>query len=224
MMCVTNFLKLATLLVVVILNTGCATRVPYDYTAFKRSQPKSILVLPPVNKTPEVTATYSLLSLMSFPLAESGYYVYPVAVVDETFRQNGLTGADDIHAVAPAKLREIFDADTALYVEITQYGTRYMLISSATVVTANAKLVDLRTGETLWAGAATASNNENQNSGGGGLIGALITAAVKQVINTLTEQGHVVAGVTSQRLLTARPNGILYGPRSPAYGKDEALR
>jgi len=219
-----RFLALAALCAVVALSTGCVTRTPYDYTAFKRSQPKSILVLPPVNKSPDIKASYSLLSHMSYPLAESGYYVYPVAVVDETFRQNGLTGAEDIHAVAPAKLREIFGADTALYVEITQYGTRYAVLASATVVAANAKLVDLKTGETLWAGSASASNNENQNNSGGGIIGLLITAAVKQIINTLTEQGHTVAGVTSQRLLTAQPNGILYGPRSPVYGKDDAPR
>lgn len=225
MMRLIRLLALSSLLALVALTTACVgPAAPYDYAAFKRSQPKSILVLPPVNKSPDIKATYSLLSHVSYPLAESGYYVYPVAVVDETFRQNGLTQPDEIHAVAPAKLREIFGADTALYIQITQYGTRYMVLSSATVVSADAKLVDLKTGETLWAGSASASNKENQNNNGGGIIGLLVQAAVSQIINTLTEQGHTVAGVTSQRLLTARPYGILYGPRSPAYGKDDAPR
>ena len=34
-------------------------------------------------------------------------------------------------------------------------------------------------------------------------------------------QGHRIAGVTTARLLSpGRPNGMLYGPRSPNYGKD----
>lgn len=220
MMTSIRLFKLAAVLLLASFVTGCATQKPYDYSAFKRSNPKSILVLPPVNKSPDIKASYSFLSYTSYPLAESGYYVFPVAVVDETFRQNGLNAPEEIHAVAPAKLREIFGADTALYIEITQYGTRYMVFSSDTIVAANAKLVDLKTGETLWTGAASASNNENQNNNG--LIGMLVQAAVSQIINTLTEQGHVVAGITSQRLLMARPYGVLYGPRSPYYGKDDA--
>jgi hypothetical protein len=201
--------------------TGCATIPQVDYSAFRQSNPKSILVLPPVNRSPDVKASYSFLSHTSYPLAESGYYVFPVAVVEETFRQNGLTTPDDIHAISPAKLREIFGADTALYIEVTDYGTKYMVISSATVVTANARLVDLKTGTVLWTGQATASDNQQQNNNAG-LVGLLIQAAVTQVINSSLEQGHMIAGVASQQLLSANsPRGILYGPRSPQYQKDK---
>jgi hypothetical protein len=89
------------------------------------------------------------------------------------------------------------------------------------VVTATAKLVDLKTGTTLWTGSARASSEEGNNNSGGGLIGALITAAVKQVINSSTDAGYPIAGVTSARLLSAgQPAGLLYGPRSPKYGTD----
>jgi len=202
---------------------ACATPKPYDYTAFKQAKPKSILVLPPVNKSPDIKASYSVLSWTSFPLGEAGYYVFPVAMVDETFHQNGLVSPDEIAGVSHAKLREIFGADAALYIEITEYGTRYMVLSSETRVTASAKLVDLRSGTTLWNGVATASNNEGQNNNSGGLVGMLVTAAVKQIVNTVSEQGHPIAGIASQRLLTPYPNGgLLYGPRSPNYGKDDA--
>lgn len=200
--------------------SGCATQKPYDYAAFKQSRPKSVVILPPLNSSPEVGATYSMLSQMTYPLAESGYYVLPVAVVDETFKENGLTAPGDIHAVAPNKLRDIFGADAALYVDIKKYGTSYMVIASDTVVAATAKLVDLKTGKTLWEGAATASSNEGQNNSGG-LIGMLVKAVIDQIANTLSERSHQIAGLTSQRLLTAgRQNGMLYGPRSPKYGTD----
>ncbi|TWC31665.1 hypothetical protein FBY03_1191 [Pseudomonas sp. SJZ079] len=196
--------------------TGCATPTPYDYTAFKQSNPASIVVLPPINKSPDIKASYSLLSHVTLPLAEAGYYVLPVALVDETFKQNGLMNADEMHMAPPAKLHEIFGADAALYIEVSEYGSSYKVVTSEVAVTANAKLIDLRNGQLLWAGNARASTAENQNNSGGGLIGLLVTAAVNQIINTLSDRGHEVAGIASQRLLTANtPNGILHGPRAP---------
>ncbi|MGH8332910.1 MAG: DUF799 domain-containing protein [Pseudomonas fluorescens] len=200
---------------------GCVSPKTVDYSAYKQSRPKTILVLPPLNNSPDVKASYSLLSQVTYPLAEAGYYVLPITLVDETFRQNGLTTPADIHQAPANKLQEIFGADAALYITVTDYGTRYMIISSETVVTASAKLVDLKSGTTLWTGSARASSEEGGNNGGGNLIGMLITAAVKQVINSSTDAGHPIAGVTSARLLSAgQPAGLLYGPRSPKYGTD----
>jgi hypothetical protein len=201
---------------------GCVSPKTVDYSAYKQSRPKSILVLPPLNDSPDVKATYSMLSQVTFPLAEAGYYVLPIALVDETFRQNGLTTPADIHQAPANKLQEIFGADAALYITVGEYGTSYMLIASDTVVTASAKLVDLRTGTTLWTGTARASSEESGGGGGGGgLVGMLITAAVKQIVNSSTDAGHPVAGITSVRLLSAgQPAGLLYGPRSPKYGTD----
>ncbi|MCJ0976047.1 DUF799 domain-containing protein [Pseudomonas sp. PS1] len=203
----------------IVLTTGCATQqTPYDYSAFERNNPASILVLPPVNTSPDVKASYSVLSHVTAPLAEAGYYVLPVAVVDETFKQNGLMNADEMHMAPPAKLREIFGADAALYIEVSRYGSSYKVITSEVAVEASGKLVDLRSGDVLWEGSALASTAENQNNSGGGLVGMLISAAVNQVLNSLTDRSHEVAGIASSRLLsTQRYGGILSGPRSPLY-------
>ncbi|AJI83902.1 putative lipoprotein [Yersinia enterocolitica] len=203
-----------------LLLTGCAKPVSQDYSAFKQSKPKSILVLLPQNQSPEVEASHGMLSQVTYPLSEAGYYVLPVAVVEETFKQNGMTNAADISAVSPAKLHKIFGADAALYITIVQYGTSYQILTSDTRVTANAKLVDLKTGKLLWSGSATASSDEGNNSSGG-IIGMLVQAAVSQIANTMTDKSHDIAAITSARMLSAgTPNGILYGPRSPQYGKD----
>lgn len=201
---------------------GCAAPKPYDYTAFRAHQPRSILVLPPVNNSPDVDATYSVLSQATMPLAEGGYYVLPVALVDETFRQNGLVNPPEMHAVPPAKLADIFGADAALYITITQYGVKYTILDSASVVAADARLVDLKSGDLLWQGSAQASSSENSNNNQGGLAGALIAAVVKQVLNNVTNQSHQVAGVAAQRLLSpGAHNGLLYGPRSPLFGTEK---
>ncbi|AOK24725.1 hypothetical protein WM34_33300 [Burkholderia ubonensis] len=217
--------KLLSVLSIVALLSACAQPVKHaDYTAFKKSQPRSILVLPPVNETSDVAATYGMLSQMTLPLAEAGYYVVPVAVMDEAFKQNGLTNAAEIQDVPPAKLREIFGADAALYSKVSKYGSVYQVIDSTTVVTASAKLVDLKTGDVLWQGKGSASGKElgnNVNVGGFGIVGMLVQAAVKQIAHSLTDEAHDVAGLTSNRLLSAGPpTGLLYGPRSRKYGTD----
>lgn len=212
-----QWMRLACTLLALILLTGCATHKPYDYTAFKASNPKSILVLPPINDTPEITASNAVLSYTTRPLAESGFYVIPVTLASETFKENGLTQANDIHATPIAKLHEIFGADAGLYITISRYGTVYQVVGSASIVSATAKLVDLQTGAQLWHGSASASSDEGNNQQGG-LAVLLITAIVKQVVGSLTDESYRIAGVTTSRLLTAgTPGGILYGPRSPRY-------
>lgn len=217
--------KLIAVLSILLTMTACASRSPSqtDYTAFRNSKPRSILVLPPVNDSKDVGATYGMLSQMTMPLAEGGYYVVPVAEMEETFRHNGLTTANDIQDVSAAKLRSIFGADAALYTKITAYGSSYQVVASTTLVTAAAKLVDLRSGETLWSGSATANGKEvgTNVSVGSGLIGALAQAAVTHVVNVTSDKSWAVAGLTSQPLLaTGGSNGLLYGPRSPKYGTD----
>ncbi|WP_045726536.1 DUF799 domain-containing protein [Xanthomonas sp. GPE 39] len=219
-----NIAKVACVAVLGLLLSACATQPKSrDYSAYKASKPRSILVLPPVSHAPDIDASLSVLSVTTLPLAEAGYYVMPVAPVYETFKQNGITIADDAQAVAPEKLRQIFGADAGLYITIDKYGAVYQVINSAVTVAANAKLVDLRTGTVLWEGQATASSDENKkvSVGGGGMLGILVSAAINQVINQATDQSHQVGNMASQRLLSAgHPGGLLYGPYNAKYGSD----
>lgn len=216
-------LQLAVSALAVVVLSGCASKPPepYDYTEYKLSNPKSILVLPPINKTPEVRAPYSMLAQVTAPLAESGYYVLPVSLVDETLKENGITQAQDAHELPTAKLHEIFGADAVLYIAMTQYGTVYKVLDSNTVVAAEARLVDLKTNKVLWTGNASASTAEQQNQNQGGLAVMLVSAIVKQIVGTVADHSHPMAGLTSQRLLKAgRHHGMLHGPRSPLYNQE----
>jgi hypothetical protein len=205
---------------------GCATKAPpYDYSAFMKAKPATLLVLPPVNESPEVNATSGVWSHATLPLAEAGYYVLPVTLVDETFRQNGVATANDAHDIPTAKLREFFGADAAVYMKIKKYGTSYAVLASETRVEVEARIVDLRSGELLWQGTAVATSAEEQQQSQGGLIGLLVTAIVKQIIGTATDASYRYAGIANQRLLGApRYNGVLPGPRSPNYGKPPAAQ
>lgn len=209
-------LLMAPLLLAALLLSGCASPpTPRDYSALLKSKPTSVLVLPPINDSPDVLATASVLSQLVRPLAEAGYYVLPVSLMDETLKSNGVQTAADTHQITPTKLREIFGADAVLYVAIKRYGSVYKVISSEAVVTLEAKLVDLRSGVLLWDGSATASSAEQSTGTQGGLVGLLVKAVIEQIANSVSERSHPVAGIASQRLLVGnRSGGLLPGPRS----------
>jgi hypothetical protein len=200
--------------------SGCAnTQIePYNYTAFKEADPKSILVLPPTHTTPNVQATNSVFAQVTRPLAESGFYVLPVSLVAESLKENGVTQAAEAHDIPLNKLQEVFGADAVLYLNVTEYGTVYRVVASDTSVAVEARLVNGQTGDLMWAGSARASTAEQQNQQQGGLVGMLITAVVAQVISSIRDDSHPMAGLATQRLLTAaQPRGMLHGPRSPNY-------
>jgi hypothetical protein len=198
---------------------ACATpHNQIDYTAFRESRPRSILILPSLNNSPDIDASLSLLSVTTVPLAEAGYYVVPVTLSEETFKQNGVTVAGEAHGLPLDKLREIFGADAALYITIDRYGVSYRLIDSVVEVYAAAKLVDLRSGQELWQGHANVAIGQNNNNG---LVGALVGAIINQIASNLSDRAHDVARTASYQLLSAgRGNSILYGPYHPKRGTD----
>ena len=167
----------------------------------------------------KVLAPFSVMAQVIAPISEAGFYTLPVALVEQTFRNNGLTVANDIHALPKEKLHEIFGADTALYLDIHEYGTSYIIISSDTVVSISARLVDLKTGNVLWQKSATASSAETRsNNNSGGLIGMLVIAAVNQIVETVSDSGFNIAAISANRLLSKDSiNGLLPGPRSREY-------
>ena len=195
---------------------GCAAqRAPIDYSAFQRANPASILVMPPINDSPDLKAVPAVWSSATRPLAEAGYYVTPVTLVDETFQQNGVHTSGEAQDIPIAKLREFFGADAALYIKVKQYGTVYQLIASETKVVVEGQIVDLRSGESLWKGSAAASSAERQQSNSGGLAGMLISALVNQIVGTVSDAAYQYAVDADARLVAT----VLPGPRSPRYGR-----
>lgn len=209
----------------VALLSGCATKVPpYDYSAFMQAKPASLLVLPPLNDSPDVKATPGVWATATLPLAEAGYYVMPVTLVDETFRQNGIQTANEAHDVPIAKLRDYFGADAAVYLRVRKYGTTYSVIMSETRVEVEGRIVDLRNGQLLWQGSAAATSAEQQQSQST-LVGMLVAAVVNQIAGTVSDAAFNYAAIANQRMLGApRYNGVLPGPRSPLFGQPPPTR
>jgi hypothetical protein len=195
---------------------GCATRKPYDYTNYRAYPPRSILVLPPLNESTDIRGTYGYLSTVTKPIAELGYYVYPVVVVDHFLKENGLPTPGEMVQAPLDKIREILGADAVLYVTLRQYGTRYQVISSSTVVVAAARLVDTRTGTLLWEGTLAAQDSSGSS---GSILADLIGAFIMQVAGQATDHAHDVAAIANAQL-AIKGRGLLHGPYSPRYGQE----
>lgn len=205
-----NLISLCVAIAAGFILTGCVAK-PYDYTVFRAHPPRSILVLPPLNRSTDTRGTYGYLSTVSKPLAEMGYYVYPVVVVDHLLKENGLPTAGEMHQIPLNKIRDIIGADAVLYITLKEYGSKYMIISSVTSVAVEAKLVDVKTGLTIWEGKSRAE----QSSSSGNIIADLIVAAVDQAINSSTDHAHQLSGMANVLLLVPKDHGLLFGPYYP---------
>ncbi|WDZ50568.1 DUF799 family lipoprotein [Acinetobacter vivianii] len=208
--------------------TGCASTpaVNKDITAYKQHMPKSILVLPPVNDSPDVKATYSYWPTVVTPVAEAGYYVFPISVVDSMFKENGVTNGHDAQSISPQKLQDIFGADAALYIRIKEYGSKYQVFQSVATVSVEAKLVDLKTNQTIWTGEKKAV--QSSNNGNNDLLTSLVGALVEQIAGSVSDRAYPLATVVNTQLFTPTQHnpglGLLYGPRSPKYQQDGTVK
>lgn len=213
----TTLRSAAIMLAVSLVLGGCATTAPYDYSALRQHPPRSILVLPPLNQSTAVEATCSYLSTVTRPIAELGYYVFPVAVVDQFFKENGMPTAGEMHQVPLDKVVKLMGADAVLYPTVLEYGSKYQLVSTVTTVSVVARLVDARTGTLLWQGSGLARQDTN---GSGNFVADLIAAAVVQAINTTGDAAHIVSQRANEQLFHAPGRRLPYGPYRPQYARE----
>lgn len=169
---------LATALVAILL-TGCASApvVKPDYSAFEAAKPRSILVVPATNKSVDVDAPAYLLTTLTVPLAEKGFYVFPIHTAKTVLEQEGMYEGEQIHKQPPEQLAKMFGADAVLYVTINQWDAKYVVIQTTVTVDFDYRLV-AKDGTELWkANKRMQYTPQNQ---GGGLLGAAIAAAIER--------------------------------------------
>ncbi len=217
-MSIRTFIPATAYAVAALVLAGCAA-APYDYTNLRQHPPRSILVLPPLNESTAVEGTWGYLSTVTRPLAERGYYVFPVAVVDQFLKENGLPGAGEMHQVPLHKVTEILGADAVLFITVEDYGSKYQVLNTTTIVKARARLVDTRTGLVLWEGKTAVQ--QNSSAGSGNLLAAVVAAALTQVLNTTTDAAHNLSGQANVILFHTKDQGLLYGPYHPKYDRPE---
>lgn len=161
--------------------TGCATAPPAkDYSSFNSAAPRSILVVPVINRSVDITATDYMLSTLSIPLAEKGYYVFPVHMVKRILEDDGLSDADLVHNTPAERLGKLFGADSVLYVMIERWDAQYYVLGTTVTVALSYVLKDGRDGNELWKHKQEMSYTPQSSSGHP--IAALVVMAVNAAI------------------------------------------
>jgi hypothetical protein len=153
---------------------ACATIPRPDYSKFFEHHPRSILIVPPINKTTAVEAPIVFNTTVTRPFAERGYYVFPVFLSRDILNDLGLSDEGMIAQFTPQRFREIFGADAVLMITVNSWTTTYLVLASTVTVEANYKLVDTGTAEVIW----ERTERVAEQSGGGSLLEMVIKAAV----------------------------------------------
>lgn len=203
--------------------TGCANQMKKsnDYTALRTENPRSILVVPAINRSVEVNAPDYFLSTISKPLAERGYYVFPVHLVKRIMEDDGLNDADMVHAGDPARLGKMFGADSIMYITIERWDAQYIVFSTTVTVEMKYRLASATSGETLWENSQKIVYQPNNNNSGGGLAG-LIAQAVTAAVAKAAPNYVPLAQQANMQAIYVKGRGLPAGPYDALYQKDQA--
>lgn len=191
---------------------GCAAQGPkYDYSRLQAENPRSVLVVPVVNRSTNIDAPDYFLSTISIPLAERGYYVFPVNLVKQVMQDDGMSDADMVHSNSPVRLAQMFGADSVIYISIERWDARYLLLSTMVTVDLKYVLRSGKTGEELW------SNQQHveykpQNNDTGNPLANLIAAAVTAAIQKAAPNYIPLARQANLQAIHSARSGLPAGP------------
>jgi hypothetical protein len=212
-----NKLAIATIFSLMI--TGCVTAPPpKDYSKFNAAGIRSILVIPVVNNSVEVLASDYFLSTVPIPVAENGYYVFPVNLVKRILEDDGLSDANLVHAASTTKLCELFGADAALYITIKRWDAQYIVISTSVTVELTYVLKDRVAGEEIWRDEQTMVYAP-QGSGSGNPLADIIAMAIMAAITKANPNYIPLAQQANQKAFAYPGPGFPYGPYAKSKEK-----
>ena len=130
-----------------------------------------------------------------------------------------------------ARLGELTGADAVLFLRLNQYGSRYQLDNFSTTISVVGKLVDVRSGLTLWEGSGSAyedSATEPEYDSDksilenilAGIFSDIFSAAVDSAVSGLSDNTHALCDDANKELFFNPGYGLLYGPYHPHYGAE----
>lgn len=203
--------------------SACAvTQVPpKDYSAFNAQSPRSILVVPVINHTNEVDAANLFLTTMAVPLAERGFYVFPVNATRGLMEAEGLGDAGLVHATPTNQLAQVFGADAVLYVEVLKWESDYNVFNSNVETAMLYTLKSGRTDEVLWQDEAAYVHSYSANSGN--FLADLVANAVVAAVDSTRSDYTPVAMGANISVLTPAGVGLPFGPYSPRQPENAEL-
>lgn len=208
------FLGICSLLVL----TGCGPKYMTKHEAFPKvyaERPLTILVLPPINETTAADAKEYYSTTIAEPLSFSGYYVFPLEVISEIMKNEGIYDTETVMNLPPHKFKDYFGADAVMYIWIQRWSTSYYVVGGNVSVSIRSVIKSTTTGEDLWQYEGTIVEDTTVTSSGGGLAG-LAVALVATAIKTAATDYVPIAKRANYMII----NSIPYGKYNPGYDKD----
>lgn len=208
-------------LTVAVTQMSCVTAPPekWDYTRLRQANPKTVLVVPVINKTVDVDAPDYFLSTIARPVAERGYYVFPVNAVKHLLDDDGLSDANLVHEANPTRLGEIFDADAILYITIERWDAKYVVLTTQVTVEFTYVLKSGRTGDELWRH-REAMVYAPQAAAMGHPLTMLITMAVNAALAKAIPNYLPLTQEANHWAVNRPQHGLPAGPYHQEYKKD----
>lgn len=208
--------RIIILCLIITLFTGCATDSgPRQRTQFEQLKPRSILVVPVVNKSVDVQAPTSLLTTLPTVLGNKGYYVFPINTVKTVLDHEGFYEPAEVHNQPPEALAAMFGADSILYVTINNWTSQYILLSTTTIVDFSYKMVS-KDGHTFWSERKTLTYSP-QSTDTGNAFANLISSAISAAIERAAPNYLPLTRQANSEVFLYGRNAIPPGPYSPNY-------
>jgi hypothetical protein len=198
---------------------NCAVTKKMAYPEMYEKPPLSIFILPPINQSTAAEAQEFYQTTISEPLTLTGYYAYPMEVVVDILKTEGMYETVDFRTVNPAQFKKFFGADAVLHVSILKWDKVYYVIGGYVTVSIDMNLVSTETGKTIWRYNGTLKIDTSSNAGGSGLAGLVIKAVATAVTTAVTDYVPIAKKANIQAL-TAIP----YGKYHPKHLKDGNLK
>lgn len=211
-------LNIIFLFFVVVMLSACGPAMVTKQQAFPNmynEKPVSILVFSPINQSTAADAKDYYNTTIAEPLSMSGYYVFPIEVVNEIMKSEGYSDTEMILDVPPQKFREHFGADAVMIITIKEWNTSYYVIGGNVTVSIDYIIKSTKTGETLWTYSDTLKVNTTGQNRAGGVAGLVLQVVETAVKTAVTDYVPIALRLNYMSL-----SGIPAGNYSPYHGKD----
>ena len=207
-----KFLHAIGLSVALLSLTGCMTPpVKPDQSVLLNAAPRSILIVPTINRSLDVDAPNYVLASLPIPIAERGYYVFPVNTTKFVLEQEGFYEAERVHEQPPESLAKLFGSDAILYVAIKQWDAKFAVFTTVVTVDFDYRLVS-KNGVELWRDNKRMQYQPQNNNNAASPMAALLVAVINAAVARAAPNYMPLTQQANQEVFVTGPNALPNGP------------
>jgi len=218
-----KLLTVPALIIAMFIISGCGPKYVtkgQEFPHMYEEHPRSLLILPPINESTDAEAKDYYMTTVEVPFALMGYYTFPVEMVGDIMKQEGVYDTELLYNMPLTKFNEYFGADAVLYTRIKKWDVSYMVLASSLTVSIEAEIVSTKTSQKLWSYTGTVVVDLSGSNGGNNGIAGLLVQVVATAVNTAAADYVRYARIANQRIIYTLP----FGPYHENYLKDQSFQ